>query len=305
MFRGRPPRPGFTLIELLVVIAIISVLIALLLPAVQATRAAARRSQCLNNLMQVGLALKGYEAAFETLPSGAVDATGPVTGRPTGYGFGWITQILPHLDQRAAYNHLNFQVSVYGPANTTTRGVLIDVLFCPSAIGATRMDPNPAAGPTDSLPALTSYAAVHHDAEAPIDVTNRGSFFLNSRVRYEDLEDGSSQTLFVGEKRTAGAELGWASGTRATLRNTGWVINGPLIVPAGPATPPTAGSPAPAPPPGPVPEPVGGFGSNHPGGTHFSFGDGSVRFLRTSINPVVFAQLANRADGMLLSADSY
>ena len=304
MVRRPQIRPGFTLIELLVVMAIIAVLIALLLPAVQAAREAARRTQCVNNLMQLGLALKSYEAAFETLPSGAVNLTGPITGAPTGYGFGWITQVLPYIDQRPASNHLNFNVGVYAPENTTTRAVMINVLLCPSATGATRMNATLVPGTTDPTPALTNYAAVHNDTEAPIDVTNNGSFFLNSRVRYEDLEDGSSQTLSVGEKATTGAELGWASGTKASLRNTGWLINGGLVPPAT-AIPPTLGGPVPPPPAAPVFESVGGFSSKHPGGANFAFGDGSVKFLRSSINATVFAYLANRADGNLLSADTY
>ena len=300
----RPHRPpaGFTLIELLVVMAIISVLVALLLPAVQATRAAARRSQCLNNLMQLGLALKSYEAAFEVLPSGAVDAAGPITNNPVGYGFGWMTQVLPHIDQRPAYNRLNFQVGVYDGANTTTRAVLIGVLLCPSAIGATRM---PATGttPPASLPALTNYAAVHHDAEAPIDATNNGSFFLNSAVRYEDIADGSSQTLFLGEKATTGVDLGWASGSRATLRNAGWLINGGPVVVAPPATPAPGSAPPTATPPALIA--VGGFSSLHPGGANFGLGDGSVRFLRDSTHPTVYAALANRNDGAPIGGDQY
>src|SRR6476646_404760 len=96
---SREPR-GFTLIELLVVIAIISVLIALLLPAVQSAREAARRSQCVNNLMQLGIALQSYESAHEVLPPGVVNETGPVLDQPKGYGFGWMVQILPYYELR-------------------------------------------------------------------------------------------------------------------------------------------------------------------------------------------------------------
>ena len=81
---------GFTLIELLVVIAIISVLVALLLPAVQAAREAARRAQCLNNLMQLAIALQNYEASYEVFPPGVVNDTGPVLDQPKGYHFGWL-----------------------------------------------------------------------------------------------------------------------------------------------------------------------------------------------------------------------
>ena len=100
------PR-GFTLIELLVVIAIIAVLIALLLPAVQQAREAARRTQCKNNLVQLGLALQNYEMAHERLPPGTVNVTGPIKSEPAGYHMGWIVQILPHLDWRAVYEKMS------------------------------------------------------------------------------------------------------------------------------------------------------------------------------------------------------
>ncbi len=85
-------RTAFTLIELLVVIAIISVLIALLLPAVQAAREAARRVQCVNNLMQLGIALHNYESSYEVLPPGSVNPTGPILNVPKGYHFSWMVQ---------------------------------------------------------------------------------------------------------------------------------------------------------------------------------------------------------------------
>ena len=309
----RRPRfhPGFTLIELLVVIAIIAVLIALLLPAVQAAREAARRSQCVNNLMQLGIALKSYEGAFEILPPGVVNPTGPILNTPSGYHFNWIAQILPFLDQRTVTNHLNFAVGAYDPGNSTTRAVLINVLVCPSSTGPTRMaGTSPGLNAAD-LPALSSYAANHSDAEVPIDTTNNGVFFLNSGIRYEDLVDGSSQTLFIGEKVATGTELGWASGTSATLRNTGWIINGGAVTPAIPI--PTSETTDPAAETSSVTLlnsqaqalPVGGYSSRHPGGCNFTFGDGSVRFLKNTIKPATLMRLANRADGNPISDDAY
>ena len=317
MVRCRRLNRGFTLIELLVVIAIIAVLIALLLPAVQAAREAARRCQCINNLMQIGIALKNYENSFESLPSGVVNPTGPITNTPTGYHFGWITQILPYLDHKPVYRSLNFEVGVYAPENSTTRAVLMNTLLCPSGANLTRMDTVPGQTWQGEMPGLTNYAAVYHDAEAPIDLKNNGVFFLNSHTRYEDLEDGSSQTLFIGEKINDGLEMGWASGTRATLRNTGWMINQSLIRPI---VIPGAGEPETSPPFPPPPPPagtvagvavvsdvklMGGFGSSHTGGSNFALGDGSVKFLKNTINGIVLSRVANRADGNLVSDDTF
>src|SRR5512136_477151 len=90
---------AFTLVELLVVIAIIGILIALLLPAVQAAREAARRSSCLNNLTQLGLAVQNYEMARRTYPPGTINETGPIVNQPTGYHMSWLVQILPYMEE--------------------------------------------------------------------------------------------------------------------------------------------------------------------------------------------------------------
>jgi prepilin-type N-terminal cleavage/methylation domain-containing protein/prepilin-type processing-associated H-X9-DG protein len=317
MFRSRKRPSGFTLIELLVVIAIIAVLIALLLPAVQAAREAARRTQCVNNLMQLGIAVKNYENAFETLPSGVVNPTGPIVDAPVGYHFNWISQLLPYLDAKPVYRRLDFNVGVYQPENGTARAVLMNTLICPSATAPFRMAPVGPNPPIGGDPVLTNYAGCYNDTESPIDFKNNGVFFLNSHVRNEDIEDGSSCTIFIGEKITDPKELGWASGTRATLRNCGWPINfrfGSTVRPAfappitplnddptiAPGQPPASGKPVAEAPPT-----VGGFSSKHAGGSNFAFGDGSVKFIKNTVSARVFLLLGNRADGDLLSSDQY
>jgi prepilin-type N-terminal cleavage/methylation domain-containing protein/prepilin-type processing-associated H-X9-DG protein len=278
------PRPGrraaFTLIELLVVIAIIGVLVALLLPAVQACRAAARRTQCVNNEMQLALAMQNYESAFESLPPGVVNPTGPVANRPSGYHNSWLVQILPFVDQKNIYNHLNFAVGVYDKANSTARTIRVAIFACPS-------DPDANRRTTGGL-GPSSYVGSYHDSEAPIDTTNNGLLFLNSRVRMEDIADGASNTILFGEAKVEGENLGWASGTRATLRNAGWGINGKPPFP-------TKGNP----------DPVGSYSSFHPGGADFAFADGSVRFVKTSVAGGTFRMLANREDGEMISAEVY
>ena len=276
---------GFTLIELLVVIAIIAVLIALLLPAVQQAREAARRTQCKNNMVQIGMALQNYEMAYERLPPGTVNPSGPIKSEPAGYHMSWIVQILPYLDQRNVFQRFDFSVGVYDPKNAAVTAVRLNVLTCPS----------------ESAPIGTpSYAGCHHDSEAPIDVDNNGVLFLNSSIRFEDIPDGMSNTLFAGEKLRSGETLSWASGTRASLRNAGNPINSDGRNLAGVAVPGN--------PPGPQPVvngnnpsllKVGGFGSQHVGGCHFAMGDGSVKFVSQNINAPIFKNLINRADGGL------
>ncbi len=288
---------GFTLIELLVVIAIIAVLVALLLPAVQAAREAARRSQCCNNLMQLAIALQSYEGSYEVFPTGVVNETGPVLDQPKGYHFGWLVRILPYCEMRNSYNHFNLAVSLYDARNTTTRTTLVRSFLCPSDTGAPR---------TPGGIALTNYAACHNSREAPIDANNDGSFILNRAMRYEDIPDGSSNTVFLSEKLHDGTGQGWASGTRASLRNMGTAIGGmPGRAPGWGASGDEDEDDAKEVAAPGTPAYVGGFASRHPGGVNCAMGDGSVRFLKSSIMPATLRLLGSRADGEILDASVY
>ena len=291
-------RRGFTLIELLVVIAIIAVLIALLLPAVQQAREAARRTQCKNNLSQIGLALHNYLMSYQTLPPGTQNPSGPITSvEGGGYHMGWITQILPYLDQTAAADKIDFKQSVYAQPNRRVRIHYISALACPT-------DPAPSRGEKEVT--VTSFCGVHNDYETPIDVKQNGVLFLNSSVRTMQIQDGLSNTLFVTETRIgtqSKSELGWMSGTSATLRNP--VIWTNQSTPD--ATPIYQSHEAPErlgannsndmtrPP-----QFVGGFSSWHTGGYHANIGDGSVRFISGNINPTLLRNLCHKSDGELI-----
>ena len=113
------------------VISIIGVLIALLLPAVQAARESARRAQCVNNLKQIGLALHNYEGALQTLPPGYVSAF-DATGTDLGPGWGWAAMILPQIEQSATFSAVNFSLAVEAAGNQTARLVIVSSFLCPS-----------------------------------------------------------------------------------------------------------------------------------------------------------------------------
>jgi prepilin-type processing-associated H-X9-DG protein len=276
MRRAAIGRRGTTLTEVVAVIGIIGVMVSLIVPALVTARGAADRISCTNNLKQLILAIHNYENENGALPPGVVNPTGPVRNRPEGLHAGWIVQLLPYMEQRALA--IDPSLSVYDPANAVAASSPIRILLCPSDPGTKP--------PGAKAPAASSYAGCHHDVEAPIDVDNHGVFFLNSHVRHEDIPDGSANTIFVGEKRFEGLDLGWLSGTRATLRNTGTPINAP----------PAAGAAGDE-------YRVGGFSSHHPGGANFAFGDGSIRFLSERIDPRAYRRLGHRADGELVGEE--
>ena len=285
------PR-GFTLIEMLVVIAIIALLAALLLPAVQQSREAARRIQCSNNLMQIGVALNNYMSAHEVLPPGTQNATGPIQSREKGgYHMGWLTQILPFLEKSILYENVDFTRSVYDPIHDPVRLYRISVMSCPSSVDIRNLTYG-----------WTNYFGVHNDFETPIDSNQNGVLFLNSSIRYEQILDGSSNTLFVVEGRpNSQSDLGWMAGTRSSLRN---------VVLAVPAKSPGGSTEFVVHPDNSVStikkeladldagrETVGGVGSSHSSGLFLSlFGDGSVRTMSLRMDPRTLRNMAHRSD---------
>ena len=281
---------GFTLVELLVVIAIIGILVGLLLPAVQAAREAARRCSCANNLVQLGLALHHFEFNAEQLPAGVINPDGPIRNEEIGQHVSWIVAILPYIEQNNAFNKFDQAAGAYAPANQPVRKEGIPILNCPS-------NPFSAFGQQNSQNAMTHYAGCHHDSEAPIDASNNGVLYLNSRLRLGKVLDGLSQTIMLGEMSDTKETLGWVSGTRSTLRNTSGLNDVKVFDRNGgfddAALEPTNSLQ------------VGGFGSFHTGGAQFVLADGSTRFLSQSIDRGLYKKLGNRADGELLGSSDY
>jgi prepilin-type N-terminal cleavage/methylation domain-containing protein len=197
MTRLRPVRSfGFTLIELLVVIAIVGVLIALLLPAVQQAREAARATQCRNNLKQIGLALHHYADAHRVLPPAVVLQPATPAAAMDFNGWSVHARLLPFLDEANKFDVANVSASIRVPANGTVRRIVSSVFLCPS-------DPNSNDHRTDAPNHNVNYAALRGDwyvwGGAVVGEPPRAPFGVNSRVAWRDFADGLSQSTVFAE----------------------------------------------------------------------------------------------------------
>ncbi|WP_435010691.1 DUF1559 domain-containing protein [Tundrisphaera lichenicola] len=310
---------GFTLIELLVVIAIIAVLIALLLPAVQAAREAARRSQCTNNLKQIGLAIHNYFDTNQTFPPGyssfwKKDSGDQGTAQDDiGPGWGWASMILPQVEQGPLYNAINFGLTMTYPQNNTAQLLRVNVFLCPSdspnQLVPVRNEANTQTVYTVGSANYVGMYGIGEVGEAP--GAGNGVFFRNSRVGFRDITDGTSQTFLAGERShdlsyvtwTGRAIGGWLfptpsfEGGRNTFspdpEESFTMILGPIGVEGFTRTPNHSSAH------------VEDYRSWHPGGVNFLFADGSVRFIKNTINEATYQALATRSGGEVISADQY
>jgi prepilin-type N-terminal cleavage/methylation domain-containing protein/prepilin-type processing-associated H-X9-DG protein len=310
-------RNGFTLIELLVVVAIISVLIGLLLPAVQKVREAANRLKCQNNLKQFGLALHSYHDSYQSFPpgyralvpyyDGATDSTP---------GWGWAAFLLPYIEQNNAYRQLNFNQPVQGSSAITT---IVKIYLCPSDIAPDAAFPVPDGfGDTICLATPSSYAAcVGADESATTGATGLGIFYRNSRTRVSDITDGTSSTILIGERAWCNANGIWAGAIPGGVILRGQYNPCQPVIP-GAWNPAATLVQAHAHLNNAITDPDGGagmddFSSRHPSGSNCVFADGSVHFLRSisSDNPdgsytpdgLIFQALGTRAHGEVVPGD--
>ncbi len=283
-------RRGFTLVELLVVIAIIGVLVALLLPAVQAAREAARRMQCTNNLKQIALATHNYSDTHGAFPSGWV-----YSGVANSEVWGWSALLLPYLEQGALHDQLRVTqgnlatnlVSANWQPVAAGLETIIPAFICPSDSGYQgrgqihndrRYNGGAGFAAHNYLPGVSNYMGVAgHNVNRLNDLTNTGIFYGNSSVAFRDVLDGTSNTFLVGERDTRYCRSGSWIGVRNT--NGGgtrgiFVVSGHSraklneSVLAWDADPEGCGQ---------------GFSSLHPGGAMFARCDGSVTFVAETI----------------------
>jgi prepilin-type N-terminal cleavage/methylation domain-containing protein len=303
-------RPAFTLVELLVVIAIIGILVALLLPAVQSAREAARRMQCSNNLKQIGLALHNYHDTYKSFPPGNLVRITP--NQLFGDGWTWHARILPAMEQSGLYDRIrnvtgtDIGTSTSAPQLLAGRDTKLGFFQCPS-------HPNPAvSNPSKGGYQLSTYNGVsgtttfnddQMDQITDIGYNGNGMFYLNSAVRIADVVDGTSNTLIVAEVHD---DLKGAP-NQNRMRGSDRKYN---FSSAGDGNPPTdsseymVGTENDDPINANTRDANGYFnndgeyaGSYHPGGAQFLLTDGSARYISETINMTIYRALSTRAGG--------
>ncbi len=312
-------RRAFTLIELLVVIAIIAILIALLLPAIQQAREAARRTQCRDNLKQLALALHTYHDENQLFPPGCVGTQLGPSASATGFdmageagaaagaglhGTSWILQILPEIDAAPLFNAWIVTTNVRGNLANANRD--LPLLYCPTRrttvqvasimqAGLTKggTDYGGCTGGIDRFYQATASLVEATSATNPLSAGRWGVFYQNSSVSLTQIKDGHSNTLLLGEMQRISAggggtgterisQDGWAVGGKATLFHTANQTFATST--ANPALPRIINNNVSEMP-----------GSDHTGGAHFAFGDGSVRFLAEKIDNLVMSAIGSHA----------
>jgi prepilin-type N-terminal cleavage/methylation domain-containing protein len=319
VFHSRSRRLAFTLIELLVVIAIIAILIALLLPAVQQAREAARRTQCKNNLKQLGLALHNYESTFSMLPPGWVASVnlfypGPATDSTTGTNvhgsWSWAALVLPYEDQAPLYNSLRVGEEIrFALDDTVTRLPLMQTRYvafnCPSDISPIVNDRRQVAGFSGTVRRISTsnYVAWNSGSYGwiPTDTagaeSRKGMFYMNSNTRFRDATDGLSNTIMVGERMYKAFTSGtcsincnaavifaneWNNDFANSRRNPRYGNTNTLGMGEGHINSIFTGDPT---APGNNCNAIcaRGAASYHVGGAQFTMGDGTVRFISENI----------------------
>ena len=320
MLKAISPRRGFTLVELLVVIAIIGILVGLLLPAVQAAREAARRMQCSNNLKQIGLALHNYTSTFSALPAGSNGIPNAAGTNFNGHGWTWHASILPYIEQAPLYQGIQGADGMgneLGDQNSgkplVVRQTTLPIFWCPSQPDVRNgsqkngyqscnyngnMGTRIGNGNDDCI--CTGIANLTDMLTQPWGCMNgNGVFYVRSKIRFADVTDGLSNTIFVSEVPDSGGDAmaGFGAGCdRRVMFSTGADANPPTemseyLIAAEGNDPINGGAEEAA-------------GSWHTGGAQFAMGDGSVQFLSENMDMATYQAISTRAGGEVASLNA-
>jgi prepilin-type N-terminal cleavage/methylation domain-containing protein/prepilin-type processing-associated H-X9-DG protein len=311
----RHKQHGFTLVELLVVIAIIGVLVAILLPAVQAAREASRRTQCRNNLHQLGIAMHNYHDTHLMFPPGWIGVTNYQPDVNGVSGLAWSSLILPEIEQYAAgfaskekngkAPPLNRNVAITDPTDATLQPYIIPLYRCPSDVGPELVNITLAPSQTNpNLPinfAVSNYIASfgstdYHTCSANavgVDCPGNGVFFLNSRTTVGDVRDGTTYTLMIGERKsipTASPPIQgmWFGAPPGGVESIGRVLGASDQLPNDPA------------------QHFQAYSSNHSAGVNVLLCDGSVHFVSDNVNLAQWqatATIRKQDDGLVFGAN--
>lgn len=257
------PRHAWTLIELLVAMAVIGILIGLLLPAVQAAREAARRTECTNNLRQLGIGLHAYHDAHGCFPPGGIEWRPP--GNSTRRQVAWSALLLPWIGQRDLYAELDLSTPFDSPANAAAAATIVTLYLCP-----TRRDPIAlidGRGPCD-------YGGIYGERITGSNSPPKGTMVYDRAIRLAEVTDGTSQTLILAED-TAWPDGQWINGRN--IFDQAFAIN---------AAPPFEND----------------IRSDHPGGANGLLVDGAVRFLTAATDLRTLAAICTRAGGEPVAA---
>ena len=297
-------RDGFTLVELLVVIAIIGILIGMLLPAVQMVREAARRTQCLNNIRQIGLGLLNYEGSMGEFPPGWItDNPAEPIGEP---GWGWSAFILPHMEAGNLEDQLNFNLSIEDHDHEDWIQTELPFYMCPSdpAPEIVNLDthiehdhPGEPFVPHDEEEhehgefwvSRSNYSGVFGSNElhdlVEDGIPGNGTFYANHAMKLRDFVDGQSNTIIVGERRNAGGAVSWVGVVEHVEEPAARIVGSTDHAPNDEHAH------------------FEDFSSYHPAGINTLLGDGSAHFVRESIDEVVFQALGTRSGREVVSID--